>query len=108
MKYPKADAKLREYARRYFLHVGLRVPFKEAADFAALLRAGCLQDLKRLIIQCASDIPPGVDAKTALLSLGQGIEGEGYESWGLADCSCGKEDCVYCALELAVRSLDEL
>lgn len=90
--------KLTEYANRFLRK---KYPLssvypEQAAAFAAQLRAGCHQDLILLIIQCIEETP-SADGKEALHALCIGINGEGYESWGMPDCACKKPDCVYCS-----------
>jgi hypothetical protein len=104
-------AKLIDYAK-HFLKVTCRpdeaiaVTVEQVVGFAELLRNGCHQDLKRLIVNAIDDCPDDFDGKSALKCLGEGIEGHGTESWGLPDCSCGKGDCVYCGVALNLKIIE--
>ena len=96
------DEILLDYASSYLSvtcrpNEAIAVTLEKVVGFAKLLRQGCEQDLKRLIVKCIEDTPSGVDGKTALLAFGQGIEtGGAIELWGLPDCACDRVDCVYC------------
>jgi hypothetical protein len=101
----KADqesrGKLVAYAKK-FLRVASRpdeaiaVSAEQVAAFAAQLREGCRQDLIHLILQLIEDDPEPM-AKAALLALAETVnDGESIELWGLPDCACGKNECVYC------------
>lgn len=97
--------KLVAYAKR-FLKVTTRpdepiaVSVEQIAEFAHQLRRGCHQDIIRLLLKLA-DEPHHKDDKKYLLSLADTLENGGdIELWGLPDCSCRKNDCVYCGLGL--------
>jgi hypothetical protein len=98
------NQKLVEYARRFLRkqHPLQSVYPEQAAAFSAQLRAGCHQDLLRLITRLIKDTPDGVSGKEALHSLGCSInEGSDINLWGMPDCACKKPDCVYCGTGMA-------
>ena len=104
--------RLLEYAAR-FLRVRARpnesicVTVEQVAAFASQLRDGCKQDLIRLIVGCVNDNLYS-NGKDALLALAQAIEeGATIEFWGLPDCACGKNDCVYCGRGYATAPTKE-
>jgi hypothetical protein len=104
-----ARSKLIDYAEK-FLKVAarptepVRVTTAQVAAFAAQVREGCRQDLIRLILHLADDNLHAT-GKDALIALAGTLnEGESIELWGLPDCSCGKEQCVYCARGFAIHS----
>ena len=104
-----ARNKLVDYAKR-FLKVtawpdeSIMVTPEQVAAFAAQVREGCQQDIIRLCRNLAKD-DLYASGKEALLSLARTLyEGEDIELWGLPNCACGKDECVYCGRGFAIPS----
>ncbi len=102
-------AKLIEYAKQT-LRIQCRpgeavaVTVEQIVSFAELLRAGCHQDILRLIPKFIKDLPPGTSGADALKGMAYALEGQGTESWGCPDCSCDEATCVYCGPRIARRA----
>lgn len=98
------DKRLVEYAHRFLTSrpSGTMTAEELAADFAAQLRAGCWQDLLRLIARSIEDVPDDVSGKEALRIFGCSLnEGGDIDLWGMPDCACKNSDCVYCSTGMA-------
>lgn len=107
-----ARGKLVDYAKK-FLKITARpneaicTTPEQIAAFAAQVREGCKQDLLRLITELSKDSPHAT-AEEALSALAVAInEGESIELWGLPDCACGKNECVYCGSGFNIPSVSE-
>lgn len=80
---------------------------EKAAAFATKLRAGCHQDILRLIEKIIGDTSDYTDGKRALRALSKSLTHGHVELWGMPDCTCKKSDCVYCALALPEATKEE-
>lgn len=101
----KVKQDLVDYARRFAAtRSGSATAEPEwMAGFAAQLRLGCRQDLLRLITRVIPDTDHTVDGKTALRFLRNSIEDGDIEAWGMPDCACQKQSCVYCGTGLSIK-----
>jgi hypothetical protein len=84
------EKKLLDYARQEFRvtvrpNEAIAVTLEQVVNFANLLRRACIRDFQGLILKAIADTPEDYDGKTALQSLGEGLEGRGVDSWGLSD-----------------------
>ena len=103
-----ARERLIDYAKDYLKvtckpNEAIAVTVEQVVGFAELLRAGCHQDIQRLIDQCASTTRIS-GGKDALQCLGKALtDKEGVALWGLPGCGCDQVDCVYCGPRIAGR-----
>ena len=98
------NQKLVEYAKRFIAIQTETASIAEfAAAFGAQLRAGCHQDLVRLLGRVMKDMPEDTDGKTVLRIFGESILTGDIEAWGMPDCDCNGEDCVYCSTGMAIQ-----